>query len=67
MEDITHKREIDQTSSQEILATDQFLLNENKFRIVSTYSDENYTTTLNPDCITEKMKIEAERIEQVIY
>ena len=67
VEDIIYKSEIDHRSSPEILASDQFLFNENKFRIVSTYSHENYTTTLNPDCITEQMKIEAERIEQVIY
>ena len=67
VKDMIYKREIHNRSSSEILPPDQFVLNENKFSVVSTYSHEDYTTFLNPDCITEQMKIEAERIEQVKY
>ena len=58
---------LEKTVEKSFCLQDQFSLNKNNFHIESTYIEELYTTSLDPNTVTEEMKLYAERIERVKY
>ena len=65
LEDSINLNGLEKIAEQSSCIQDQFYLNKNNFNLLSNYVQELYTTSLDPNSITEEMKIHAERIERV--